>query len=158
LALQSLFIQKYLIYIVMVGFICRRNLSTRRKQPSCRRSLTNLITQCCTEYTSPRSDCCLLTCHYCEHAPYLMYMYQPCFFCLMFNVWEEHLLIKSVFSNVVDVKNINLNSSNCFQYNFLSISIYDCWLYNIFWKFTHSFVLSINYTRIEKSRYMLCKT
>ena len=76
--------------------------------------------------------CCLLTCHYCEHAPYLMYMYQPCFFCLMFNVWEEHLLIKSVFSNVVDVKNINLNSSNCFQYNFLSISIYDCWLSTMF--------------------------
>ena len=36
-----------------VSFICGGNRSTRRKPPSCRKSLTNFITWYCIEYTSP---------------------------------------------------------------------------------------------------------
>jgi len=38
---------------VAVSLIGGGNLSTRRKPPTCRKSLTNVITQCCIEYTSP---------------------------------------------------------------------------------------------------------
>jgi hypothetical protein len=31
----------------------RENRSTQRKPPTCRKSLTNFITECCIEYTSP---------------------------------------------------------------------------------------------------------
>jgi len=40
-------------YIMAVSFIGREKWSTRRKQPTCCKSLTNFITQCCIEYTSP---------------------------------------------------------------------------------------------------------
>ena len=36
--------QQYFSYIVVVSFIGEGNLSTRRKQPTCRKSLTNFIT------------------------------------------------------------------------------------------------------------------
>jgi hypothetical protein len=36
-----------------VSFICRGNRSTRRKPLTCHKSLTNFITYCCIEYTSP---------------------------------------------------------------------------------------------------------
>jgi hypothetical protein len=36
-----------------VSFIGGRNWSTRRKPPYCRKSLTNFITYCCIEHTSP---------------------------------------------------------------------------------------------------------
>ena len=36
-----------------VSFIGGGIRNTRRKLPTCRKSLTNLITQCCIEYTSP---------------------------------------------------------------------------------------------------------
>jgi len=39
--------------IVVVSFIDGENLGTRRKPPTCRKSLTNFITQCCIEYTLP---------------------------------------------------------------------------------------------------------
>jgi len=35
-----------------VSFIDGGNRSTRRKPPTCRRSLTNFLTQCCIAYTS----------------------------------------------------------------------------------------------------------
>jgi hypothetical protein len=35
------------------GFIGGGNWSTRRKPPTYRKSMTNFITQCCIEYTSP---------------------------------------------------------------------------------------------------------
>jgi hypothetical protein len=37
----------------MVSFIGGGNRSTRRKPHTCCKSLTNVITQCCIEYTSP---------------------------------------------------------------------------------------------------------
>jgi len=37
-----------------VSFIGEWSRSTRRKPPSCHKSLTNFITWCCIEYTSPR--------------------------------------------------------------------------------------------------------
>ena len=45
--------QQYFSYIVVVSFIGGGNRSIRRKPPTCRKSLTNLITQCCIEHTSP---------------------------------------------------------------------------------------------------------
>ena len=39
-------------YIVAISFICGGNWSTRRKPPTCRKSLTNFITSCCIEYIS----------------------------------------------------------------------------------------------------------
>ena len=41
-----------LIYIVVVSFIGRGNRSTRKKTPTCRKSLINFITKCCIEYAS----------------------------------------------------------------------------------------------------------
>ena len=38
--------------ISAVRFIGGGNKSTRRKSPTCRKSLTNFITYCCIEYTS----------------------------------------------------------------------------------------------------------
>jgi hypothetical protein len=38
---------------VAVSFICRGNWNTWRKRQTCCKSLTNLITYCCIEYTSP---------------------------------------------------------------------------------------------------------
>jgi len=48
--------QQYFSYIVVVSLIGGGNRSTQRKPPTCRKLLTNLITQCCIEYTSPRWD------------------------------------------------------------------------------------------------------
>ena len=45
--------QQYFIYIVGVIFIGEENRSTRRKPPTYRKLLTNFITYCCIEYTSP---------------------------------------------------------------------------------------------------------
>jgi len=42
--------QQYVSYIVAVNFIGGGN---RRKPPTCCKSLTNFITYCCIEYTSP---------------------------------------------------------------------------------------------------------
>ena len=42
--------QQYLSYIVAVSFIDGGTWSTRRKPPTCRKSLTNFITLCCVEY------------------------------------------------------------------------------------------------------------
>jgi hypothetical protein len=39
-----------------VVFIGGGNQRTRRKQPTCRKSLTNFIIWCCIEYTSPERD------------------------------------------------------------------------------------------------------
>ena len=44
--------QQYFSYIVAVSCIGEGNLSTRRKPPTCRKSLTNFITYCCVKYTS----------------------------------------------------------------------------------------------------------
>jgi len=41
------------IYIVAVSFICGGYRSTRRKPPTCRKTLTNFITSCFFGYTSP---------------------------------------------------------------------------------------------------------
>jgi hypothetical protein len=41
-----------LCYIVAVGFIGGGNRSTKRKSPTCRKSLTNFITSCYIEHTS----------------------------------------------------------------------------------------------------------
>jgi len=38
---------------VAVTFIGEGNRRTRRKPPTCRKSLTNFITWCCIEYISP---------------------------------------------------------------------------------------------------------
>jgi len=43
----------YFCYIVAVSFIEGGNQNTRRKSPTCRKSLTNFITYCCIDYTSP---------------------------------------------------------------------------------------------------------
>ena len=48
--------QQYFSYIVAVSFIGGGNWSTQRKPPTCRKSLTNFITKCCIEYTSPERD------------------------------------------------------------------------------------------------------
>jgi hypothetical protein len=45
--------QQYVSYIVAFSFIGGGNRSTRRKPSTCRKSLTNFITLCCIEYTSP---------------------------------------------------------------------------------------------------------
>jgi len=45
--------QQYFSYIVAVSFIGGGNQRTRRKPPTCRKSLTNLITWCCIKYTLP---------------------------------------------------------------------------------------------------------
>jgi hypothetical protein len=45
--------QQYFSYIVADSFIGGRNRSTRRKQPTCRKTLTIFITYCCIECTSP---------------------------------------------------------------------------------------------------------
>ena len=47
------YFQQYFTYIVAVSFIGGGNWSTRRKPPTCRKSLTNFITYCCIEHTSP---------------------------------------------------------------------------------------------------------
>jgi hypothetical protein len=41
---NSLYNKKYFSYIVVVSFIGGGNRSTRRKQPTCRKSLTNFTT------------------------------------------------------------------------------------------------------------------
>jgi hypothetical protein len=38
--------EQYFSYVVAVSFIGGRNGSTRRKPPTCRKSLTNFITEC----------------------------------------------------------------------------------------------------------------
>ena len=43
-------------YIVSVSFIGGGNWSTQRKPPTCYKSLTNFITKCCIEYTSPHHE------------------------------------------------------------------------------------------------------
>jgi hypothetical protein len=43
----------YFSYIVASVFLCGGNRSTRRKPPTCHKSLINFITICCIEYTSP---------------------------------------------------------------------------------------------------------
>ena len=48
--------QRYFSYIVAVSFIGGGNRSTRRKSQTYHIPLTNLITQCCIEYTSPERD------------------------------------------------------------------------------------------------------
>ena len=45
--------QQYFSYIMAVNFIGGGNRSTLRKPPTCHKSLTNFITWCCIEYTSP---------------------------------------------------------------------------------------------------------
>jgi hypothetical protein len=45
--------QQYFSYIMTISFIGGGNQSTQRKPPTCHKSLTNFITQCCIEYTSP---------------------------------------------------------------------------------------------------------
>jgi hypothetical protein len=45
--------QQYFSYIVVVSFIGGGNWKIRRKPPTCRKSLTNVITKCCIEFTSP---------------------------------------------------------------------------------------------------------
>ena len=49
------YFQQYFSYIVVVSFIGGGNRSTWRKPPTCHKSLTNFITWCCIEYTSPWS-------------------------------------------------------------------------------------------------------
>ena len=48
--------QQYFSYIVAVSFIGGGNRSSRRKPPTCHKSLTNFITKCCIEYSSPEYD------------------------------------------------------------------------------------------------------
>jgi len=45
--------QQYFNYIVAISFIGGGNRSTRRKPKTYRKSLTNFITKCCIDYTSP---------------------------------------------------------------------------------------------------------
>jgi len=45
--------QQYFSYIVVVSFIGGGNRSTRRKPPTCHKSLTNFIWECCIGYISP---------------------------------------------------------------------------------------------------------
>ena len=42
---------EYFSYIVAVSFIGGGDQTTRRKPPTCHKSLTNIITQCCILYT-----------------------------------------------------------------------------------------------------------
>ena len=44
--------QQYFSYIMTISFIGGGNQSTQRKPPTCHKSLTHFITQCCIEYTS----------------------------------------------------------------------------------------------------------
>jgi len=44
---------KYFSYIMVATFIGGGNEITRRKPPTCLKSLTNFITQWCIEYTAP---------------------------------------------------------------------------------------------------------
>jgi hypothetical protein len=46
--LNTVFMGLYFSYIVVVSFIAGWNRSTRRKPRTCRKSLTNFITSCCT--------------------------------------------------------------------------------------------------------------
>jgi hypothetical protein len=46
----------YFSYIAEVSFIGRGNKSMKRKSTTCRKSLTNFITYCCMQYTSPEWD------------------------------------------------------------------------------------------------------
>jgi hypothetical protein len=39
-----------------VSFIGRKNWSNQRKSPTCHKSLTNFVTYCCIEYTSPWTE------------------------------------------------------------------------------------------------------
>ena len=48
--------QQYYSFIVEVSFIGGGNRSAWRKPPTCRKSLTNCITQCFIEYTSSERD------------------------------------------------------------------------------------------------------
>jgi hypothetical protein len=41
--------QQYLRYIVAISFIDEENRTTRRKPPTCRKSLTNFITKYCID-------------------------------------------------------------------------------------------------------------
>jgi hypothetical protein len=49
-------IQQYISYIMVVSFTGGGNRSIWRKPPTCHKSLTNLFTKCCIEYTSPEQD------------------------------------------------------------------------------------------------------
>jgi hypothetical protein len=49
-------IQQYFSYIVAVSFIGGGNRYTLREPPTCHKSLTNHITYCCIEYTTPVQD------------------------------------------------------------------------------------------------------
>jgi glutaredoxin-related protein len=55
--------------IVAVTFIGGGNRSTSRKPPPCRMSLTNFITKCCIEYTSPLAGFNLTTLVVIHHNP-----------------------------------------------------------------------------------------
>ena len=48
-------------FFVTVNFIGGGNRSTLRKPPTCRKSLTNFITQCCIQYTLPWAGFKLVT-------------------------------------------------------------------------------------------------
>jgi hypothetical protein len=48
--------QHYFSFIVAVSFNSGGNRNTRRKPPTCRKSLTNFITYCCIEHTLPELD------------------------------------------------------------------------------------------------------
>jgi hypothetical protein len=52
LMLSLCHLKQYFSYIVAVSFIGGGNRSTRRKPPTCRKSLTNFITYCCIKYIS----------------------------------------------------------------------------------------------------------
>ena len=47
------YFQEYFSYVMAVSFIGGGTRSTRRKPTPCRTSMTNCITYCCIEYTSP---------------------------------------------------------------------------------------------------------
>ena len=49
---SSMYVCMYFSYIVAVSFIDGGNRSTRRKPPTCSKSLANFTTYCCIEYTS----------------------------------------------------------------------------------------------------------
>ena len=53
--------QQYFRYIMKVSFIGGGNWSTRRKPQTCRKSLTNCITQCCIDHTLPYVGLFVLT-------------------------------------------------------------------------------------------------
>jgi len=48
-------LQKYVSYILAVSFIDEGSRSTLRKPPTCRKKLTNMITLCSIEHTSPKT-------------------------------------------------------------------------------------------------------